>query len=184
MWCATTKRANKASPPTVSRRETGFPRIVEKKPFTVPSGSAIRSCLCEPVSGAGETPFSVKPRSDNQSLQLAFLEQMVEPWHDGLVRHRPRHFDIRIELGRSMHGLKARLLSRPHAHEHGGPSTEDASELRQRSDAIRLDREMMQDRNAQARVERCISERQFRRFAADPIDAEGIFRSTFTGVPD
>src|SRR2546427_13197778 len=107
MWCATTGRAKRASPPIVSRRYTGFPRIVEKKSFTVPSGSAIRACLSEPVSGAGEKPFSVKPRSDNQSLHLAFLEQMVEPWHDGLVRHRPRHFDIGIAFGRSMHGLKA-----------------------------------------------------------------------------
>src|SRR5437867_2698161 len=184
MWWATTRRAKSASPPIVSSRYTGLPRIVEKKPFTVPSGSAIRSCLSEPVSGAGEKPFSVKPRSDNQTLQLAFLEQMIEPRNDGLVGHRPRHFDIRIDLGRSMHGLKARLLTRPDAHEHEGPSTQDASELRQRRDAIRLEREMMQDGNAQARVERCIAERQFRRFAADPIDAEGIFRSTFTGAPD
>jgi len=43
---------------------------------------------------------------------------------------------------------------------------------------------MVQDRNSQARVERRISERQLRRFAADPIDAEGISRSTFTGAPD
>src|SRR2546426_12695646 len=122
VW-APTRRAKSASPPIVSSRYTGFPMIVEKKPFTVPSGSAIRSCLSEPVPGAGEKPFSVKPRSDNQSLQLTFLEQMVEPRNDGLVGHRPRHFDIRIDLERGGHGLKARLLSRPHAHEHWGPST-------------------------------------------------------------
>src|SRR2546422_8706135 len=123
MWWATTRRAKSASPPIVSSRYTGFPRIVEKKPFTVPSGSAIRSCLSEPVSGAGEKPFSVKPRSDNSSLQLASLEQMVEPRNDGLVGHRPRHFDMRIDLGRRKHGLKARLLARPYAHEDGGSST-------------------------------------------------------------
>src|SRR2546427_5400160 len=103
---------------------------------------------------------------------------MVEPWHDGLVRQRPRHFDIAIDLGRRRHGLKTRLLSCPHTQEYGGLPTQDASKLRQRSDAIRLEREMMQDRDAQARVERRIPERQVRRFATDPIDADGNSLST------
>ena len=103
---------------------------------------------------------------------------MVEARHRSLVGHRPRHFDIAIDLGRRKYGLKARLLSRPHTQEYGGPPTQDASKLRQRSQPIRFEWEVMQDRNAQARVERRISKRQFRRFAADPIDADGNSLST------
>jgi len=109
---------------------------------------------------------------------------MVEPRDRSLVGHRPRHFDITVALGRRNPGLKPRLFSRPHTHEHGGPSTQDALEFRQRSEPIRLEREMMQDRNAQARVERRLSERQFRRFAPDPVDAHGIPLRWFACAPN
>src|SRR3989442_9433929 len=43
---------------------------------------------------------------------------------------------------------------------------------------------MMQDRDAQARVEGRVSERQFRRFAANPIDDGGISLSRFVRSPN
>src|SRR2546426_12301577 len=97
---------------------------------------------------------------------------MVEARHRSLVGHRPRHFDIAIDLGRRKDGLKARLLSRPHTQEYGGPPTQDASKLRQRSQPIRFEWEVMQDPNAHARVERRISKRQVLRFAPDPIHCD------------
>src|SRR2546425_6493650 len=43
---------------------------------------------------------------------------------------------------------------------------------------------MMQDRDAQARVEGRVSERQFRRFAANPIDDGGLSLSRFVRSPN
>src|SRR3989449_9976896 len=102
---------------------------------------------------------------------------MVEPRHRSLVGHRPRHFDIAIDLGRRKYGLKAWLLSRPHTQEYGGPPTQGASKLRQPSQPIRCEWEVMQDRNAQVLRERRISTRQLQQVAAEPIDARRHYLS-------
>jgi len=42
----------------------------------------------------------------------------------------------------------------------------------------------MQDRDAQSRIERPISERQFRGFPSDPIDAHRIAFASFPCLPN
>src|SRR5712692_7478323 len=184
MRCATTRSTNSASPPIITRTYAGFPRTVEKKPFTVLRRSAIRSCLSEPVPGTGEEPFSVKPRCDNYSLEFARFEEVIESPHHVPVGHRPRHLDVAVDLGRGKRRLKAWLFPGPDAHEQGRAPTEHASELSQRFEPIRIRRQVMQDRDAQSRIERRISERQFRRLPSHPPDAHRLICSSFACPPN
>src|SRR5438876_9735528 len=108
---------------------------------------------------------------------------MEKPRYNGLVGHRPRHVYITADLVRCELRPKTWLFSRPDTQEHGRLGAKDASELTQCGESIRLKRQVMQDRNAQACVERRVTERQFRRFASDPIDAHGFRGSSFACAP-
>ena len=94
---------------------------------------------------------------------------MIEPRHLGAVGKVPRDFDV-IVLGSHANDVaQVRIVSRPDADERASRRAQHATHLRKGLEAIVARREVMEDGNAQCRVEGRIPNGQGGRVSDDPL---------------
>src|SRR5712691_9148841 len=97
---------------------------------------------------------------------------MIVPYHLMPVGHRPRHLDVAAPgRGRFGDALEPRLVPRPHTYQRATSRAKHPLDFDERRDPVLVGGQMMQDRDADSRIERIAVERQLRRLAFGPRDA-------------
>src|SRR5206468_12876318 len=98
------------------------------------------------------------------------LEEMIRPRDGRPVREPPWNLDVRLLRSSAEDTFEVGIIQGPDAEERLGARTEDAPDLGHGQEAVSAGSKVMEDRDAQGRVEGRIGKGQGRRICADPLN--------------